>query len=91
MAEIVSLDVPVAVAGFGEKLAVTFDGTPEMLNVTELLAPMAVKLTVAEALDFRVTLMLAGAEIEKSAAGFTVSDTDVVCVSVPSVPLMVSV
>ena len=68
LAEIVSVDLPVAVAGFGEKLAVTLDGTPEMLSVTELLAPMAVKLTVAEAFDFRVTVMLAGAEIEKSPA-----------------------
>ena len=73
------MDVPVAVAGFGEKLAVTFDGTPEILSVTELLVPTAVKLRVAEVLDFRFTLMVGGAEIVKSpGGGFTFSDSEVV-------------
>jgi len=68
---------PGAVAGFGEKMAVTFKGTPEMLSVTELLAP--VKLIVAKALDFRLTVMPEGAEIVKSPAGaFTVTDSRVV-------------
>ncbi len=73
------MELPLAVAGFGEKLAVTFEGTPEMLSVTELLAPTAAKLIVAEVFDFRLTLMAAGAEIVKSPAGaFTVSDSGVV-------------
>jgi len=75
-AEIFRVEVPVAVAGFGEKLAVTFDGTPEMLSVTELLPPTAAKLIVAE--DFRLTLMVEGAEIVKSPDGFTVNDSEVV-------------
>ena len=73
------MEVPVAVAGFGEKLAVTFDGTPEMLSVTELLAPTAAKLIVAVVLDFLLTFTVAGAEIVKSPdGGFTVSDSEVV-------------
>ena len=86
------MDEPVAVAGFGEKLAVTFDGRPEMLSVTELLAPTAVKVTVAEPLDFLVTVSLSGAEIVKSLdVELTVSDKEASRVSVPSVPLIVSV
>jgi hypothetical protein len=58
---------------------VTFDGTPEILSVTELLAPDAVKLIVAELLDFRLTVMAEGAEIAKSPdSGFTVTDSVVV-------------
>ena len=73
------MEAPLAVAGFGEKLAVTFDGTPEMLSVTELLAPTAAKLIVAVVLDFRLTSTEAGAEIVKSPDGeFTVSDSEVV-------------
>ena len=76
-AEIVRVEVPVAVAGFGEKVAVTFEGTPEMLSVTELLAPIADRLIVTEVR--RLTLMAAGAEIVKSPdGGFTVSDSEVV-------------
>jgi len=72
------VEVPVAVAGFGERLAVTFDGTPEMLSVTELLAPTSAKLIVAVVLDFRLTFRVAGAEIVKSPDGeFTVSDSEV--------------
>ena len=86
------MDEPEAVAGFGEKLAVTLDGRPEMLSVTELLAPTAVKVTVAEPLDFLVTVSLSGAEIVKSLdVELTVSDKEASRVSVPSVPLIVSV
>ena len=75
------MDVPLAlaVAGFGEKLAVTFEGTPEMLSVTELFAPTAVKLIAAEVFDFRLTVMVKGPEIVKSAAdAFTVTENGVV-------------
>jgi hypothetical protein len=79
LAERFSVEVPVAVAGFGKKLAVTFDGTPEMLSVTELLAPTAVRLIVADVFDFRLRLIAAGAEMLKSPAGaFTVTDSAVV-------------
>jgi hypothetical protein len=35
-AEIFRVEVPLAVAGFGEKLAVTLDGTPEMLSAADV-------------------------------------------------------
>jgi hypothetical protein len=73
-AEIVSVEVPLAVAGLFENVAVTLEGKPEMLSVTELLFPMAVRVTVTELLDLRPTLIEEGAEIEKSVAvAFTVT------------------
>ena len=89
-AERVSVDVPLAVAGFGENCAVTLDGSPSTLSVTELLLPVLVNVTVKVLLDLRVTVIEEGAESEKlPAGGFTVTDRDVVCVSAPSVPLIV--
>jgi len=73
-AEIVSVEVPLAVAGLFENVAVTLEGKPAMLSVTELLFPMAVNVTVTELLDLRLTLIEGGAEIEKSVAvAFTVT------------------
>ena len=90
-AENVSVELPVAVTGFGENLAVTFAGTPEALRVTELLAPTAVSVIVPELFLPLLTVTDIGAEMVKSPAGaFTVTFTVVVCVRVPSVPLTVS-
>ena len=55
-AEIVNVDEPEAVAGLGLKLAFTPAGSEEMLSVTELFPPIAVKLTVRELLDLRVRI-----------------------------------
>lgn len=90
-AEIVNLDDPEAPAGFGLNEALTPNGSLEMLSVTELLEPIAVRVTVSELLDLRTTVIVEGAVMEKSpAGGFTVTDSDVVWVRVPSVPLMVN-
>lgn len=87
VAEIVSVELPVAVAGFGANAAETLEGNPEILRLTELLAPIAVNVTVTELLDLRFTVTDAGAAIEKSpAAAFTVTDSEVVRVTVPSLP-----
>ena len=78
------------VTGLGLNVPLTLDGSPDTLSVTELLPPTAVNVIVTVPLDFRDTVSELGeADIEKSpAAGFTVTDSDVVCVRVPSVPLM---
>ena len=90
-AEIVNFDDPVAVTGLGLKLALAEKGNPERLSVTELLDPNVVTVTVTELLDLRFTVIEAGADMLKSpGAGFTVSDSEVVRVSVPSLPLMFS-
>jgi hypothetical protein len=85
------VELPVAVAGLGEKLAVTFDGRPEIASVTELLAPTAVRLIVTVPLDFRLTVRLdADIEMAKSpTGGLTFSVKAVVWVNTPSVPLIV--
>src|SRR5690242_9869422 len=89
-AESVRVDVPLAVAGLGENCAVTLDGSPSTLSVTELLVLLAVNVTVKVLLDLRLTVIEEGAESEKSpGVGFTVTERDVVCVSAPSVPLIV--
>ena len=89
-AVMVSVEVPVAVTGFDEKLAVTLEGTPEILRVTELLAPTAVTVTVALLLDLRVTEIDVGAEIVKSAGTVTINETEVVWVMPPPMPVIVS-
>ena len=58
-----------------------------MLSVTLLLLPIAVTLTVTVVLDFRLTVIVAGAEMLKSpAAAFTVNEKVVLWLRVPSDP-----
>lgn len=88
-AESVKVEWPVAVTGFGLNMAVTPLGRPEILNVTELLPPTAVAVTVTELLDFRRTAIVPDdVEREKSRAALIVNETDVVWV--PPLPEMVS-
>ena len=88
-AEIVKVELPVAVTGFGLNMAVTPLGSPEILSVTELLPPTAVAVTVIELLDFRRTAIVPDdVEREKSTAALMVNETDVVWV--PLLPEMVS-
>ena len=83
----VRVELPLAVAGFGANAAVTLEGNPETLRLTELLAPVAVNVTLTVLFDLRLTVTDAGAEIEKSpATAFTVTESEVVCVMVPSLP-----
>ena len=82
------------VTGLGLNVPLTLDGSPDTLSVTELLPPTGANMIVTVPLDFRDTVIEFGedgtVDIEKSpAAGFTVTDNDVVRVRVPSVPLMV--
>ena len=50
------MELPVAVTGFGVKDAVVLDGKPDMLRVTELLPPTAVKFTVTLPFEPRFTV-----------------------------------
>jgi hypothetical protein len=78
-AEIVNFELPDAVAGFGLNVAVTPEGSPATLSVTELLCPTAVNVTVRELLDLRLTVIDDGDEMVKSpGSGLTVSDREVV-------------
>jgi hypothetical protein len=81
------------VAGFGEKLAVTPLGSPETLKVTLAANPFAGVMameSVALLPCVRVSELAEDAR-EKLGGGVTVSETTVVCVSVPETPVMVSV
>lgn len=81
------LDVALVVTGFTENDAEVRLGSPETLSVTLLLLPIAVTLIVAVLLDLRITVRLGGAEMLKSPAGaFTVNETVVLWLSVPSDP-----
>ena len=86
---IFSVELPVAVTGLGVNAAVTLEGRSEALNVTELLAPTAVTVTVSVLLDLRFTVN-DDVESERVKWGCTVSARLVVWVVVPSVPLMLS-
>ena len=80
----------VTVTGFGVNEPFVFDGSPEMLRLTELLPPTAARLTVTLPLDPRLTVRDGGGgENTKSAVTFTV--TVVLCVPLGPVPVMVSV
>ena len=74
--------------GFGVKLALTFDGRPLTLSVTELLLPTGVRLTVMAPLLLRLTVSEDGdkAIVKSVDAGVTVTVTVVVCVRTPDVP-----
>lgn len=89
--EIVSLELPGAVRGLTLKLPFVSEGSPETLNVTELLPDIFVTLTVSALFDPRFTVSVeADSEMPKSeGAGFTVSET-VVEWPLP-LPLMVRV
>jgi hypothetical protein len=91
-AEMVRVEVPLAVAAFGENVALTPEGRLEMLSVTELLAPEAVNVTVKELLDLRLTeIEEGGAEILKSPAdAFTVTDSVTECDKLPAVPVTIT-
>ena len=85
----VEVELVVVVTGLGEKLAVTLEGTPETLRVTELLAPTAVTLTVAFLLDLRLTVIDVGeTEIPKSAGAVTFSETVVEWVASPLIVIV---
>ena len=60
----------------GVKLALVFEGRPETLSATELLAPLSVVVTVTEPVDPRL-MVIDGAESEipKSAGTVTVNET----------------
>jgi len=81
----------VALTGLGVNVAVTFEGKPDTLSVTELLDPVAVTVTFTELFDLRLTVIGEGTEIEKSAAAaFTVSETAAALwLSEPLAPLTV--
>ena len=85
---IFNVELPEVVTGFGVKLAVTLEGTPEALSVTELLGPTATRDTVSVPLDFRFTVSVnVESEILKSAGTLTVMIA--LCVPLP-VPVIVS-
>jgi hypothetical protein len=52
----VKVEEPVAVAGLGVKLALTLDGSPLMLKLTELEPPTDVRLIVSAPVDPRETV-----------------------------------
>ena len=78
-AEIVSCELPVVITGFGLKLAVTPEGSPETLSVTELLAPTADTTTVPDLLKRRLTVIDTEPTVKLPAGGLIVSDTVVEC------------
>ena len=86
---IFSVELPEVVTGFGENEELVRGGRPEMLRLTELLPPTAVRLTVTLPADPRF-IVSDGCdnETEKSACTFnaTVVEWDVpVIVSVPMI------
>ncbi len=85
------MELPGAVTGLTLKLPFVFGGSPETVNVTELLPDIFVTLTVSVLFDPRFTVNVeADSEMPKSeGAGFTVSET-VVEWPLP-LPLMVRV
>ena len=91
----VSADVPAPDTDAGLKLALVREGSPLTLKPTDPLKPFTAPIvTVYEALPGRAIVCDAGdAEIVKSAgfAEVTTSVTVVLCVSVPSEPVIVSV
>src|SRR5229473_1217861 len=90
-----SVKVLVAVAGFGLKDAVTPLGKPEADRLTLPLKPFCgvTAIVVAPLAPCVIVTLLGAAEIVKFAAGtvFTVSETVVVFVKLPEVPVMVTV
>jgi hypothetical protein len=83
----------VPVAGFVPNVAVTPDGRPEALKVTEPLNPFAgLTVTVLVALTLCCTLTVPGAAARlKSGAGVTVRAIAVLCVKLPETPVIVTV
>ena len=89
------VEEPVAVAGLGEKLALTLDGRPLMLKVTELDPPTDARLIVSAPVDPREIVRLGNeAEMVKSGGGGgggadTMTEKAVECVRPPPCPVMV--
>ena len=90
---IFSTDEPVAVTGFGVNEALVFEGSPEMLSVTELAPPSAPRETVRLPLDPRlmVSVVTDRFSVKSPAGAWTVRLTVALCVRPPLVPVMVIV
>jgi hypothetical protein len=89
----VSVNVLALVAGFAEKLAVTPEGNPETLKVTFEANPFAGVMEIASVALLpcvRVSALAEEASV-KLGGGAIVSETTVVSVSEPEMPVMVSV
>ena len=66
-----------AATELGVKLALVFEGRPEILRATELLAPLSVVVTVTEPFDPRwMVIDDAESEIPKSAGVATLNETE---------------
>ena len=78
------------VTGFGVNEALVLDGKPVMLSVTELVLPIALKLTVTVPLDPRVTESVDG-ESERSKSAVTLSVTVAIWFVVCPAPVTVRV
>jgi hypothetical protein len=91
----VSVKVLVAVVGFGLKDAVTPLGKPDADKLTLPLKPFCgvTVIVLAPLAPWVIVTLLGDAEIAKftTGAGFTVSETVVVFVKLPEVPVMVTV
>ena len=89
LALIFSVELPGVVTGLALKVAVTLEGRPDTLSVTELLPPTAPRFTVNEPLDLRFTVNVVEESPMVKSLDCTVRLRLVVCVVVPSYPLMV--
>jgi hypothetical protein len=92
----VIVDEPPAVTGFGLKLTLVPEGTPAVaLSATVCAEPLVTAVEIVEAplLPWATVMLLGLALIEKSSdpGAVTVRPTDVVCVTLPSVPVTVIV
>ena len=89
----VRVEVPLPVTEVGANDAATNEGKPEILRFTTPVKPLTAPIvTVSDPAELRFTVIAAGAEMVKSAAGTgsTSRLTETVRVSVPSVPVIVS-
>lgn len=87
----VSVEAPLPVTEAGLNFAVTRFGNPEILKPTVPVKPLIpVIVIVSEPLEFLLTVMLPGAEMEKSGVGARVTTrvTVTVWLRTPSLPVI---